>query len=213
MSDNVSNRRNHSFEPNDAPQPRVGQSSYGSEHSTTPVDDEGIPFMSMRDIAHIHGRSPLNAKRIAWETDAPHYQYRRGNLDNPNANYSVFVSHGETVKYLEKKAAFHKPESERTEDERTWGMLHAEEKPKYMAKKKEVAAAIKAGGPKYNFSNQPHPNNQTLTKARLKPFSKGRIDEDVTSQEGVPVYTSDTDRAARLPAEPVRASRAKRRSK
>ena len=114
MSDNVSNRRGHSFEPNDAPQPRVGQSSYGSEHSTTPVDDEGIPFMSTRDIAHIHGRSPLNAKRLAWETDAPHYVYNRGQIGAKSPNTSVFISHGETVNYLEKKAAFHKPEAERT---------------------------------------------------------------------------------------------------
>jgi hypothetical protein len=213
MSDNVSNRRVHSFEPNSTPAPQYGPQSHGSEHSTTPVDDEGIPFMSTKDIAHIHGRSPLNAKRIAWETDAPHYVYNRGQIGAKSPNTSVFISHGETVNYLEKKAAFHKPEADRTHEEKMWGALHAEEAPKYLTKKKAVAASIKAGGPRYNFSNQPHPNNQTLTKARLTPYPKGRIDENATSQLGEITHTSDTRRAARIPAEPVKASRAKRRTK
>jgi len=214
MSDNVANRRvsnrvQHGFEPNNAPTPQYGAASHGSEYSTTPVDKEGIPFLTKEHIGSIYGRSPGNAKKVAWETTAPHYTYDRGNFRTENA--SVYYSHGEIVNHLAKLGGVDKPEEQRTHEEKGWSRVHADELSKYTAKKKEIAATRKAGGPVFNLENQPHPANRGFAGPRLTHYPNGRVDKDASEQLGEVSLTSDRRRVEGVPYTPTK-SRAKKRS-
>jgi hypothetical protein len=218
MSDNVSNRRisnkkEHSFPiPEDAgSSPRFGAGTFTAPHDSTPtpVDKEGMTFLTKEHIGPIYGRSAQNAKRVAWETAAPHYTFDRGNFRPENA--SVYYSHGEIVNHLATLAGgATKPDEERTHEERGWARVHAIESEKYKAKKKDIAASRKAGGPVFNLENQPHPGNKNFaTSGRLTHYPKGR--EEKVGETGTTSFTSDRRVVQGVPVEQTK-SRTKRRS-
>ena len=120
-----SERSEHGVRP-DTRFPEEGVSSY--QRKTSPLDKEGHRFMSINgehggiNMQQIVGLGRGNAKRIAWETDAPQWRERTG----VSGKEKVWYSLGEVKNWVGNKRSQGSTPEEKAKNEADYGPMHDE---------------------------------------------------------------------------------------
>jgi hypothetical protein len=159
---------------------RGGAFERTSTQAPPPVDDDGLPFMSHRELGEILGRSPHNSKRIAWETGInQHVEFRGQNF----ASHRVWFSTRDVQKHVESLrngTHFATRNDDPAQRELLWGQRDKDLKWKLDQAKKAKASKIKNNEPVFDTHNQPHPGNAGFEK---RTFRGPRIFTDATGEE------------------------------
>lgn len=133
----------------------------GSHAAPPPVDDDGIPFLSHRELGGILGRSESNSQRLAWESGINQHIEFKGQGDAHRVWFSTqdVKDHVDSLLNGTHPATANTPESTR--------------KLKWEAKSKELANTLKTARltkqskinnnePVFDTHNQPHRGNKNF---------------------------------------------------
>jgi len=182
-----SERSEHGVRP-DARFPAQPIKSY--QGAGAPLDKEGIPFLSANGIDSSHGttmgqiigRSSGNAKRVAWETDAPQYIERRGQSQR------VWYSLGEVKNWVGSKRAAGSSPEQKAQNESQWGPWH-----NHLTKLHEGLTAAnevkrKNGEPVGDYYNQTHRDHKNIhLRMEEAPGGRPNVSDSEDSPQGIQV--------------------------
>lgn len=168
----------------------INRTEFSNRAVPTPLDHEGIPFMTATQVAPYYGiRSDWNAKRIAWDRDIPQYK----EVSKPDVSGQqrgrVYFSMSQIADHLGSMLT-ERPDLKNNHNDLV-GLLSA------------ARAQRKVSDPngEFHLKNQPHPANALIAN-NLAHFPGGRIQDIETpmapNKEDMNVgFGSNTDRPLR----------------
>ena len=154
-------------------QVQVGPDFYDprtSEATPSPLDHEGIPFLTNHEVGNIFGVNPHNSKRVSYRESIPQYKELKGKRDQDQRTWFRL---SDVVNHLGYRSGYGKADHEKTQEELNLTGMHKLYSKRLADARTAIAAQKKAGINPGDLFNQPHPGNKDI-HARLEFFPYGR---------------------------------------
>lgn len=176
---------------------QYGAKSYTTPSSTkpAPIDNNGMPMLSNKEVGPILNYSPGDERRAGYEHSLRQYKVYKDDSASENSAATgqgarTWFSHEDVVNHLGKLAE---------KDPAKWGDKHKFHSKMLKSAKARIEKDRKAGKPVHSWENQPHPGNKDIHKryyAGTREYTSEAEDlgfyapsED--SPQARPVYSSD----------------------
>ena len=173
--------------------PQVGPDYYDprpSEATPSPLDHEGIPFLTNHEVGSIFGVNPHNSKRVSYREAIPQYKELKG---KENKDQRTWFRLSDVVDHLAYRSGHGKDNSQRSQEEINLSGMHALYSKRLQDARLAIAHQKKNGINPGDLWNQPHIGNKDI-HARLEYFPYGRpftVDApDVPNPQDAPTGTS-----------------------
>ena len=139
-----------------------------STKAQRPLDPEGIPFLTVHDVARDLGiTDPRNAKHAAYG-EVPHYvDTKSGNL-TPTSNNRVWFSMKDIADHFAVKSGAHLPPEKRSASQLAHGPRHEYWQNEHKKALNTVAMDREAGINTGTFENQPDPANKDIHRRLVR---------------------------------------------
>ena len=160
----ISNKIEHGFDSNDdAPAPRYGMATYTTPSSAlpAPIDDNGMPMLSNKEVGPILGYSPGNEKKAGYEHIIRQHKVYK---DEDMAENSRATGQGARTWFSQEDVVNHLGTCETCKAKDPNGAKFKFHSKMLLSAKAAIAKQRKAGGPVHTWENQPHPGNKNIHK-------------------------------------------------